>query len=256
MFSLEAAPVCRAALTSRIASEEHLDLDESALATVLSLAERYLPPVCTESQIRAALWNIRHDHPTVEALRSRGHCGHSRAWATWFSQAQAILRHADLDWSRDEAVERADLAQIAVLELSRSLTSYRYASRFSTWAYQVITRGVQRHLRDQSAKKRTALFERAVDPLTLVLPVAESELPESRACAHALEAMVEAELTVAFGARSARVFRLWLCEDLSADVIGRRVGLSQARVYALIAQARQYLSANEPILRWREAALG
>ncbi|HMQ34645.1 MAG TPA: sigma-70 family RNA polymerase sigma factor, partial [Chloroflexaceae bacterium] len=143
----------------------------------------------------------------------------------------------------------------ALLELARSLPSYRYASRFSTWAYQVICRGVQRHLRDMAAKKRAAEIERGVDLMALAMPTSEAEHPESQARGHALAALVERELSAALGPRNAAVFGLWAQEDHSAEMIGRQLGLSTARVYAIIAQARQYLRGLATIQHWHEVSL-
>ncbi|NTW97833.1 MAG: sigma-70 family RNA polymerase sigma factor [Oscillochloris sp.] len=198
--------------------------------------------------------NIRRDHSTIEALCRNSHMGHQAAWVSWLSHAMAILRHAHLDWARDGAVHIDDLAQIAMLELVRALPGFRYQSRFSTWAFQVITRGVQRHLRDMSAQKRVGNIDATVDPLTVAGAISEGEIPEAQAEAHLLTAIIDAELTAALGVRNAEVFRLWACDDLSAEMIGQRVGLSVARVYAVIAQSRQYLRGREVIRGWGDAS--
>ncbi|MFV9506848.1 MAG: sigma-70 family RNA polymerase sigma factor [Oscillochloridaceae bacterium umkhey_bin13] len=170
--------------------------------------------------------------------------------------ARAILRHNRLDWAYDTAVDFDDLAQIAMLELSRSLPSYSYKSRFSTWAYQVITRGVQRNLRNMAAKKRTAIIGYRIDPLHLIHTIADSDHPESHIYDQALRTLITETLTRALGVRNAQVFTLWVYGDLSAEMIGRRIGLSTPRVHAILSQARQYLRGYEPVLRWRDAMIG
>jgi RNA polymerase sigma factor (sigma-70 family) len=200
--------------------------------------------------------NIRRDIPTVEALRRSTHMGHHAEWASWLGQARAILRRANLDWARDGAVDSDDLVQVALLELARSLPGFRYQSRFSTWAYQVITRGVQRHLRNISAQKRASDIDTSVNPLAVARAISEGDLPEAQVAARVLSATVEAALMAAMGPRNTVAFRLWACDDLSAEIIGQRVGLSVTRVYAVIAQARKLLSVQTAIIDWGNATKG
>lgn len=243
-----------AAIVRCLAEEEAWRLSDEEQTALAERACAYLLPGSSNAQVRAVVSNVRRDAKVVESLRCGERLGHCEAWSEWLRQARAILRHAGLDWARDEAVDLDDLAQIALLELTRSLPSYRYASRFSTWAYQVITRGVQRHLRDLSAEKRVGDIDRGVDPTTLEIPVVEKELPECRALDRALVALVEDELKVAMGRRNAEVFLLWVREDLSAETIGRKVGLSVARVHAIIAKARSHLREQTMIQHWYEVS--
>jgi len=223
----------------------------------MALAERacaYLRPGSSDAQLRTVIGNLRRDSSVVEAMRCGEQLGHSEAWTEWFGQVRAILHHAGLDWTRDDALDLDDLAQIALLELTRSLPSYRYGSRFSTWAYQVITRGVQRHLRDMAAKKRAGEIDRGTDPRELAIPVSEGELPENQVRDQVLAALVQEELRAAMGPRNAEVFRLWARDDLSVEMIGRRVGLSTARIHAIIAQARKHLRGQATIWYWHEVS--
>jgi RNA polymerase sigma factor (sigma-70 family) len=235
-----------------LAEAEHWVLSADEQRTLAAQACSLLTPASSDTQIRTVLLNIHRDQATVEALRCNDQLHHGEAWSEWLGQAQAILHHAGLDWARDDSVDLEDLAQIALLELARSLPSYRYASRFSTWAYQVITRGVQRHLRDMAAKKRAVEVDRDTDPLERAVPVSEAELPEHQTRDNMLSALVEHELSTAFGPRNATVFQLWARDDYSAEMIGRQVGLSTARIHAIIAQARQYLRGQETIQHWYE----
>lgn len=229
---------------------------EADLSRMTHLMLTYAPRPHHEAQLRTVIKNLWHDAHDVEALRSEDHHEHARVWADWMAHARAILRHNRLDWARDTAVDFDDLAQIAMLELSRSLPSYGYRSRFSTWAYQVITRGVQRHLRNLAAKKRAAVVDHRVDPLQLMQVIADCDHPEARICDQALHTLITESLVRVLGVRNAQVFTLWVCDDLSAEMIGHRIGLSTPRVHAILTQARQYLRGYEPVLRWRDAAYG
>lgn len=244
-----------AAIIRCLAEEERWRLSAEEQMALAERASAYLRPGSSDAQARAVVSNLRRDSGVVESLRCGDRLGHGEAWSEWLGQARAILRHANLDWAHDDAIDLDDLAQIALLELARSLPSYRYASRFSTWAYQVITRGVQRHLRDLSAQKRAGEIDRGVNPLALAVPVGKRELPESLARDRALAALVDSELKAAMGARNAEVFRLWARDDLSAEMIGRKVGLSVARVHAIIAQARTYLRGQATIRHWHEVSV-
>jgi len=227
-------------------------LGESDVSGLADIASGYIAHQGSDSQIRTVIVNIHRDHPAVEALHQRGDLGHAAAWRSWMGQARAILRRANLDWARDGAVDLDDLAQIALLELARALPGFRYQSRFSTWAYQVITRGVQRHLRDMSAQKRAGEIDSETDPQAVVRVVDDQDLPAAQAENRQLTSIVVNELTTALGQRNTEVFRLWACDDLSAEMIGQRVGLSVARVYAIISQARMFLRGQATIRGWGE----
>ncbi|MBX0329903.1 sigma-70 family RNA polymerase sigma factor [Oscillochloris sp. ZM17-4] len=231
-------------------------MSEEESSALADAAAAYVYPQGSNAQLRMVITNIRRDLPSVEALRRSGHMGHLAEWESWLGQARAILRQANLDWAYDGAVDSDDLMQVALLQLARSLPGFRYQSRFSTWAYQVITQSVQRHLRDLSAQKRAGEIDGSVDPHTVARAIGEGDHPEAQVAARLLTTTVEAELLAAMGSRNAEVFRLWACDDLSAEMIGQRVGLSVARVYAVIAQARKHLSGQAAIIDWGAATRG
>jgi DNA-directed RNA polymerase specialized sigma24 family protein len=56
------------------------------------------------------------------------------------------------------------------------------------------------------------------------------------------------------GARNATVFRLWSRDDLSAEMIGQQVGLSPARIHAIIAQARRHLQQHPAVQGWHASS--
>lgn len=237
----------------RLDAEEQWELTPSERHKLVEAVAQLVGERATPAQIRTTLQNYWQSAPQVEALRDACCERHTAAWAEWLDQAKAILRYARCAWAADVMVDIDDLAQIAMLELCRSLPSYRFASRFSTWAYQVIVHGVQRHLRNMAAQKRVGNIVYGLDPRDLTLPAAHSDAPEVQALGRSLEHAVAHELEQALGARNAEVFRLWASEDLAADAIGKHMGLSVPRVYAIIAQARQHLRRDESLQRWYEA---
>ncbi|WP_097653824.1 sigma-70 family RNA polymerase sigma factor [Candidatus Chloroploca asiatica] len=227
-------------------------------AEQLALAQRVaicVSPDCSDEDVRSVAWNVYCDAPLVDALRSRDATDHEAEWLAWFGQARAILHHTGLDWVSDDAVDLDDLAQVALVELLRSLPSFRFASRFSTWAYQVISNAVNRHLRDLHARKRSGTFDRTVDWMTLPVEDPDPDTPEKMALGRMLDRLVETELIRTMGERNARIFHLWACDDLSAEMIGHRVHLSTARIHAIIAEARAYLRARPDLRHWHDGGI-
>jgi RNA polymerase sigma factor (sigma-70 family) len=195
------------------------------------------------------------DHELVEALRERTHLEHDRAWTEWTSQVLAILRQKGIAWSADIATDGDDLVQVALTQLAGALPSFRYASRFSTWAYSVIIQSVRRHLRDQHALKRSShllSLDQHPELVTLPSPVGR---PEGAAETSVLATLIDDVLARQPDQRLAQIFKLWAIEDLRPAQIGRRVHLSPSRVRVLLAQARNLLRQQPAIQTWSEAWL-
>jgi RNA polymerase sigma factor (sigma-70 family) len=173
-------------------------------------------------------------------------------WTSWMAQVLLILRKAGLDWSSDMLFDGEDLAQIARIELVRAIASFHYASRFSTWAHQVIVRSVQRAIRDRQALKR-AIRPASLDQLPHVdASIGDAEHPESAAAARVLAERIAAVLEEQADQRLARIFHLWAVADLRVEEIGKIVHLHPSRVRALLLQARQILRDAPEIQSWRE----
>lgn len=225
-------------------------LDAAQRARYCRALARLHPEGCPAHVLRRAIICYHLDHDLVESLRDGGHGKHLEAWTTWVPQVIAVLRHAGLSWSNDGAADLEDLVQVACLELARSLPAYRYESRFSSWAFQVVVRSVRSELRGQRARKRTgptAYLERSE---ALEVPLAEADHPESVAAARHLAALAEAVLAGHPDRRLATIFRLWALEDRRVNEIGARAGLSPARVRVLIGQIVEMLRQDVQIRTW------
>jgi len=199
-------------------------------------------------ELRMLCLRYHFDHQLVESLQDQQHPRHEMHMRGWLLQAVRILHHAGLDWMDDGAVECDDLAQIAWAELSRALPSFQYASRFSTWAHQVVIRSVQRHLRDSRAKKRAGRplsLDQTPDP---PVPISERDHPEAQADASVLRALVDDVLCRHPDRRLALIFKLRQDDDQSIAKIGRHVRLSPQRVRALLTLIYELLR-NDPSLR-------
>lgn len=237
---------------AQLIHEEGWGLSAADVEDLVGFAYRYLQPSFTDTRIQKVIVNIRRDRATVEALYQHTDIQHQSEWMKWMGQVRAILHSKNLYWAHDSAVDLEDLTQIALLELARSLPTFRYQSRFSTWAYQVIVDGVRRHLRDMSARKRTGDIDPSIDPEKVEIAIGTHDLPETRVWACMFSEAVHSELVEALGKRNADIFSLWAFHDLSAEMIGQKFGLSIARVHALLKAAREYLRNRESIQSWRE----
>lgn len=205
---------------------------------------------CQESLLRQIITYYHADHAMVEQLRTLDHPQHNAEWTAWVGRVVGIIRQAGFAWSNDPAVDPEDLAQIAQVELVRSISSFTYQSRLSTWIYRVVVRSLQRFVRDSKASKRNtrpASLDRAAD---LDAPLSEADQPESQASANVL-----AERTLAILAehnpRLALIFRLWAIHDRRIDEIAEVVRLHPSRVRALLKQARTILLAHPDMQGWR-----
>src|SRR5215470_3270492 len=90
----------------------------------------------------------------------------------------------------DALADSQDLVQMALEELIRALPSFRYASRFSTWAYTVIIRSAQRYLRDCNAAKRNGKPESLDQQPEWDLAFGAADSPEAHAQARALSRLI------------------------------------------------------------------
>jgi RNA polymerase sigma factor (sigma-70 family) len=155
-------------------------------------------------------------------------------------------------WSDDAAIDVDDLSQIARIELLRSLGSYRYASRFSTWVTQVVIRSVRCAIRDGRALKRHGRSLSLDQPGVPDAAISVAEAPDSVSGANLLAEQIDTVLSQSADARLARIFRLWAVADLSTAEIGALVKLHPSRVRALLLQARLALRQHPEIQTWQE----
>ncbi|MFL5804717.1 MAG: sigma-70 family RNA polymerase sigma factor [Roseiflexaceae bacterium] len=226
----------------------HLEADQQR-AYVAALLP-YLPISPAEIEWRRVVIAYHQDHGLIEALRDQASPQYEAAWTQWCVQAIQILRYQGLGAPDDALADTQDLAQTALEELVRALPSYRYASRFSTWAYTVISRSAQRYLRDRKAAKRSGKHESLEWQHELELALGAADSPEAQSEAHALSGLIDALLTNHSDWRLAEMFRLWVIEDQRLADIARRMRLSPARVSVMMEQVCQLLRRDPAILAW------
>jgi RNA polymerase sigma factor (sigma-70 family) len=226
----------------------HLEVERQR-AYVAALLQ-YLPTSPPEMELRRVVIAYHHDHGLIRALCDHASPQYEAVWTQWCTQVIRILRHQGLGAPGDALTDTQDLAQTALEELVRALPSYRYASRFSTWAYTVISRSAQRYLRDRYAAKRSSKSESLEWQHELELALGAADSPEAQSEARALSGLIAALLDSHGDRRMAEMFRLWAIEDQRLADIARRMRLSPARVSVMIEQICQLLRQDPAILAW------
>jgi len=229
-------------------------LDAQAQARYTAALHTYVSADMPAAQLRRMVINYHADHERVEALLDLHHQQHTDEWLSWMRQVTAILHKNGLTWSQDAAYDAEDLAQIARTALFRGLPDFRYASRFSTWAYRVVVQSVQRHIRARHTQKRTGQLHSLEANPVLDVPIDERENPETIATARLLAQQVAATLGSHPDGRLARLFELWATEDRKVEEIGALVQLHPSRVRALLAQARHVLQHDPGVQQWLDTA--
>jgi RNA polymerase sigma factor (sigma-70 family) len=214
----------------------------------------YLPEDCTDAQLQRIVWYYHLDHEEVRALCDAQHTQHQEAWQRWHTQVSHILRSVNLDWLSDVAVDLEDLTQLALDKMRQSIASYRFNSRFSTWAYTVIVRTAQHVIRKQRAAKRTATVVSLDSGTALSSPADQTTDPEAHASAKELTALINSVLAEHGGLRWVEIFQLWFHEDQRLVDIGRQVGLSPSRVSILLEHMRLLLRQHPALIEWHRWA--
>lgn len=196
-----------------------------------------------DAQLRVMLCNYHTEHPLVEALTDPVHPDHADRWSEWTKQAlrQLACRYPGSSVADESTVSLEDLAQEAVYDLWRGLRTYRYQSRFHTWAYTVISNCFLRHHRSIKTQKRRDLSR--TQSLDAILAVGDTlydpktQLPDEIAMSDVLVDLLQHVLGQHPDQRLSTIFRLWAYEEQTLRTIGLQLNLSVTRVHGLLTQA-------------------
>lgn len=202
------------------------------------------------NKLRRVVLNYHHDHTLVAQLSDSANPHHHDAWYGWVSQAARILHTKQLGSQRDLLGSAEDMAQVALEDLARALPSFRYASRFSTWAFAVIAHSAQRSMRDLNAAKRNGQTEPIELSAALWLAAPPENDPTAIVEVEALVALIDAALAAAPDPRWQTIFRLWVHQDQRLVDIARQLRLSQSRVSRMLAQLTELLRQHPEIRAW------
>jgi len=253
----------------------HADLERRCLALVEALSQElawtlsagqqrdyvasvcaFAPPDSSEDGLRRRLQNYHLDHDLVRSLQDRLHPRHDSAWREWCISALRIVWQTGMVAPDAALTGPDDLAQSALEELLRSLPDYAYRSRFSTWAYTIIVRAVQRsHVHLRAAKRSAPTQPIDAELIDRGPPTRESEHPETIAAGNELAALIDTLLATSKNERLARIFKLWAAGDWRLADIARSVGIDSSRVSVLLKEARAILGRDPAIRAWYAADL-
>ncbi len=240
----------RAAVVAVLRGELAWKLDMDRQHAYVAAMLPYLPEQCADADLRRIVLNYHQDHALVGALLDRANPRYEQVWIEAIGQVVRMALHQGHAPASGAMVDGDDLAQVALEALIRALPSFHYASRFSTWAYAVVGRSIQRYLRDLHASKR----HRQVESLELYhelndIPAADVQ-PEAHSEASALAALIEHVLAEHTDARLAYIFQLSTRDELRLAQIGQLVHLSPSRVSIVLAQARELLRQSPELRAW------
>jgi RNA polymerase sigma factor (sigma-70 family) len=216
---------------------------------------RCMPDGCSPFILRRMVQSYHDDHELVEALGDHTHPHHEAAWKHVLSYTEAILRQRDIAWTNDLAFDTHDFAQLVCMELIRSLPTFAYQSRFSTWHYKVIVQRAQRQFRANIARKRNGgrpgtSLDDCTDGAAFIDRQGEAHLL-TQATAQMLATRMLEILEEQGDARLAHIFQLWAMLDKHVDDIGALFELHPSRIRQLLKLARQILAQHPEIVAWQ-----
>jgi RNA polymerase sigma factor (sigma-70 family) len=249
--STDALSRCRAILAT-LNVELGWQLDPKQQHAYLLVLSDFLPDTASDSVIRTRIEHVHADYAIVRALRDSADPTHDSAWTAWSAHAVRIAQRHAFGAAGDPLVDASDLAQLALEELAQALPTYQYGSRFSTWAYTVIARRVQRYVRDSRAAKRAGRPSSLDDQRVAGGLIVDSAAVEAPVEASALIELIMDVLTQEANQRLAQIFYLWAVQEQRLVQIGQQLHLSTGRVSVLIEQAHQILLHYPDILDWIE----
>jgi RNA polymerase sigma factor (sigma-70 family) len=239
-------PRCRAVILMLNLRERWGLTDEQINLYVEQITDQ-VPAAILATSLEIVSSQFHADHKLVAALRNEQDPDHERAWEKVASDITRIIRFNNLGKSPDRAVEFTDIVQVAQVELARALGNYHYKSSLRTWLQSVTIQRLRRYHRDNSAAKRSAQLEPLEEAAELQV---EGESIEPQIMANELEAEIQRKLSAQHGERAARIFRMRVIDDLSAQEIGERVNLHPSRVRTILRLAFELLKNDVDLRNW------
>lgn len=210
----------------------------------------FLAESASEAEVRRICAYYHQDHEFMAALSDHSHTLHSQVWKEWTQLALQTLYKFGLAEIGDLSVAAEDLAQAALVEIFRSLHSFRYQSRLKTWAYRVVVRTAQRLFRDSRAQKRARNLPSLNQFPDLDAPVVDAHLPETEVHTAMLINVACQVLMCSGDKRLVQIFCLSVVYDRSTEEIAQIVHLHPSRVRALLAEARTLLRKHPALHAW------
>lgn len=142
------------ALVAELNSAQQLGLDTNTQAAYAAALLSHYQPHTSDQQLLSQLRYYHEEHGRVAALADSAHPHHEAEWREITDYSMRIIHARQLVRQHQLLLTDEDLLQIAIEALTRSLASYHYHARFTTWLYNIVTRSAHKANRDQQAGKR------------------------------------------------------------------------------------------------------
>ncbi len=238
------------ALVAELNITQQLGLDTNTQAAYAAALLSHYQPHTSDQQLLSQLRYYHEEHGRVAALADSAHPHHEAEWREITDYSMRIIHARQLVRQHQLLLTDEDLLQIAIEALTRSLASYHYHARFTTWLYNIVTRSAHKANRDQQAGKRAGKPASLDAHPTWDQPDRVPHQAATLAHAHELAQLVHAAL--GHDQRLLTIF--WLRHNGWKLVeIGQRVQLSTSQVDVLLGKARMLVQ-QQPGLRagWPE----
>ncbi len=238
------------ALVAELNIAEQLGLDTDTQAAYAAALLPHYQPHAPDLQLQRQLRYYHEEHGRVAALADSAHPHHAAEWREITDYSMRIIHARQLVRRYQLLLTDEDLLQIAMEALTRSLASYHYHARFTTWLHNIVTRSAHKANRDQQAGKRDGNPASLDAHPELDQPDRTFDHAATLTHAHELAQLVHAAL--GHDQRLLTIF--WLRHNGWKLVeIGQRVQLSPSQVDVLLGKAR-LLVQQQPGLRagWPE----
>lgn len=204
----------------------------------------YHPDFATlsEGQVLSIVGNYHADHALVEALIDVSHLEHAERWVEWTRLTSRILRSRapEMHAGSESGIGLDDLIQEGLTDLWKGLPTFKYQSRFKTWAFTTISNCLNRHFRALNTKKRAYTQTQSLDAIVAVedtLHDVEAIPPERIVINTMFMELWQAVLRQHPDRRLAKIFWLWAYEQQTLKIIGDQFHVGPSRVHTLLKQA-------------------
>lgn len=238
-------------LIAELNSAQQLGLDPDTQTAYAAALLPHYQPHASDQQLQCQLRYYHEEHGRVAALADSDHPDHAAEWHEVMDYSMRIIHCRQLVRRYQLLLTDEDLLQIAMEALARSLASYHYYARFTTWLHNIVTRSARKANRDQQASKRDG------NPASLDAHLGWDHQPDrgydqaaTLIHAHELAQLVHAAL--GHDQRLRTIF--WLRHNgWKLAEIGQRVRLSSSQVDVLLGKARRLVQ-QQPGVRagWPE----
>ncbi|HEU4325450.1 MAG TPA: sigma-70 family RNA polymerase sigma factor [Roseiflexaceae bacterium] len=215
-------------------------VDEYA-AKIAELVYEHVPD--DRMQIRCEEYH--NDRVLVRTLLDPDDAAHKEAWEKIFQEVSRIV-YWKMKGKEDVLLEADDFIQIANIQVIKSVRTFQFNSLFSTWLAKVVMNTMIQARRDGFAKKRSATTTQLDDNIQ----DQKHQQPEEQVNQKALVDLIRQVLAKHPDKRLQQIFLLAKQNDRTTHDIGQLLGLSSARIRALLSQAKSLLKSDPAIQAW------